>query len=345
MVGQTLFYSKCERFACLGWAQTLERPGFRVVGTPTEFEPMPFRLAHLAWLILLLQFTAWPALPVAADDWPDWQRAPELHPGIRLAQTNVREPRPLWVHAVNIDLRTPGLRFHTTPRARGWEENKRETIRQTTRDFLRASRKTDKPLVFAVNADGFSPWPAPWNMPTPTNLGGLAVSDGVVVSPATSSPSLMIATSGTASIAVTTARTKIDGVRLAVSGFGLCLRDGIPQPSGEDLHPRSGIGLSEDGRRLFVIAIDGRRASRQGATTHELGQWMKRCGANDAINMDGGGSTTLAWWNPMLAGDDKTELINTPVGNGAKYETPLAELIYVPTERANGNNLGVYYTD
>ncbi len=297
----------------------------------------------LVAFILLLQIAVLPALSGAAVEWPDWERAKELHPGIRLAQTHVEEPRPMWVYAVRIDLQTPGLRFYTTPRADEWQENERETIRQTTRDFLRAARKAGKPLVLAVNADAFSPWPAPWNKPTPTNLQGLAISDGVVVSPASGTPSLMITKSGTARIAVTTAETDIDDVQVAVSGFGFCLREGVPQPSGEDLHPRTGIGLSEDGRYLFVIVIDGRRVSRQGATVHELGQWMKRCGAYDAINMDGGGSTTLAWWNPRPAGDDKTELINEPVGNGAKYETPLAEQFYVPSERANGNNLGVYY--
>lgn len=299
----------------------------------------------LAWRVLLLPLTVWLAAPAAADDWPQWQQAPELHPGIRLAQTTVQEPRPMCIHAVKIDLCTPGLRFHSTPRAEGWEEDKRETIRQTTRDFLRASRETEQTLVFAVNADRFSPWPAPWDGATPTNLGGLAISDGVVVSPASGGPSLLIGKSGTAWIAITTPQTTVDDVQVAVSGFGLCLIDGIPQPSGEDLHPRTGIGLSEDGRQLFVLAIDGRRASRQGASTHELGQWMKRCGADDAINMDGGGSTTLAWWNPTLAGDDKSQLINTPVGNGAKYETPQAEMDYTPTERANGNHLGVFYSD
>ena len=59
--------------------------------------------------------------------------------------------------------------------------------------------------------------------------------------------------------------------------------------------------------------------------------------------MDGGGSTTLAWWNPEAPGDDKCELINTPVGSGAKFESEQADAAFIPTERANGNNLGVYY--
>lgn len=275
----------------------------------------------------------------------DWTTGRELHPGIVLLQRHEQEPRPGWIHAVKIDLHTPGLRFHTTPRADDWQTNQRETIRQTTRAFVRESRQAGKPLVLAVNADAFSPWPAPWNQPTPTNLLGLAVSDGVLVSPPSGTPSLLISKDGVARLEVTHADTPLDQVWVAVSGFGWCLRDGQPQPSGPDLHPRTGLGLSAEGRLLFLVAIDGRRLSRQGATTEELGRWLKRCGADDGINMDGGGSTTLVWWNPAKDGDDKTELINTPVGNGAKYETPLAERLFVPSERANGNHLGVYYAD
>lgn len=296
------------------------------------------RLGRLVALFLTLI-----AQRVAGEDWPDWPRAKELHPGLRLAQTQNREPRPLSIHAVKIDLGTPGLRFASTPRAAGWEPNKTETLRQTTRDFLRTSQRTTRPIVLATNADAFSPWPAPWNQPTPTDLAGLAVNDGVVVSPPSGSPSLLITKSGTASLAATNAQTKLDEIQVAVSGFAFCLREGVPQPSGDDRHPRTGIGLSADGRQLFVMAIDGRRHSSPGATTHELGEWMRRCGAHSAINMDGGGSTTLAWWNPKAPGPDKAELLNSPVGNGLSYPSALAESAYVPTERANGSHLGVYF--
>ena len=47
--------------------------------------------------------------------------------------------------------------------------------------------------------------------------------------------------------------------------------------------------------------------------------------------MDGGGSTTMAWWNPT---DKASELLNVPVGYGA-YQTN--------TERCDGNSIGVYY--
>jgi hypothetical protein len=273
----------------------------------------------------------------------DWEIARELHPGIRLVQQQRTEPRRIQLHCVRVDLTTPGLKLCTTGRADGWTKDSRETLRQSTRDFIRSSTSTKKPVVFAANADAFSPWPAPWNQSTPTNLSGLAIADGVVVSPATGSPSLLIDKSGKAFIEQTTPGFSTDNVQLAVSGFSLCLVDGKPQPSGTDLHPRTGLGISADGRFIFVMAIDGRKYSSPGATTQELGTWLQEHGADDAINMDGGGSTTLAWWNPSSDSDDKCELINSPVGSGLKFESELADKAYVPTERFNGNNLGVYF--
>ena len=280
---------------------------------------------------------------VQAVEIPDWQSARELHPGIRLMQVSVSEPRRLQIHAVKIDLATPKLALYTTPRAEQWVENKTETMRQTTRDFLRSSQATERQIVFAANADSFSPWPAPFRERTPTNLGGLAISEGVVVSPPGGTPSLLISKSGEASIQTTTGETPLNNIQTAISGFALCLSDGVVKPSGNDLHPRTGLGLSADGKSLFVVAIDGRRYSRQGATTQELGAWLKKFGSDDGINMDGGGSTTLAWWNPQASDDAKSELINSPVGSGVKFESEIADRQYVPTERANGNNFGVYY--
>jgi hypothetical protein len=274
----------------------------------------------------------------------DWEHTEEMLPGVRRISELATEPRPLKLHCVRVDLRTPGLGLETTGRTSEWSENKVETIRQTTRDFIRSSQSSDRKIRLAINADAFSPWPAPWNQPTPTNLQGLAMCQGTVVSPANGTPSLLIDADNQASIQITTAETSTAKIRTAVSGFSLCLSDGVPQPSGDDLHPRTGLGLSDDSRFLFFMIIDGRRKSSQGATTQELGELLQQAGADDAINMDGGGSSTLAWWNDVSPEDDKCELINQPVGNGLRFETPAAEKLYQPSERANGNNLGIYYT-
>jgi hypothetical protein len=274
----------------------------------------------------------------------EWEQTEEMLPGVRLISEVATEPRSMKLHCVRVDLRTPGLGLETTGRTGEWTENKVETIRQTTRDFIRRSQSSSRRIRLAMNADAFSPWPAPWNQPTPTNLQGLAICQGTVVSPANGTPSLLIDADNQASIQITTAETPTAKITTAVSGFSLCLSDGVAQPSGADLHPRTGLGLSSDSRFLFFMIIDGRRKSSQGATTHELGDLLRQAGADDAINMDGGGSSTLAWWNDVSPEHDKCRLINQPVGNGLRFETPAAEKLYQPSERANGNNLGIYYS-
>jgi hypothetical protein len=57
--------------------------------------------------------------------------------------------------------------------------------------------------------------------------------------------------------------------------------------------PRTAVGVRQDGRILFVT-IDGRRSDVSvGATIDELRGVMRALGAVDALNLDGGGSTTL----------------------------------------------------
>jgi len=58
-------------------------------------------------------------------------------------------------------------------------------------------------------------------------------------------------------------------------------------------HPRTAIGLTEDGRLLAVV-VDGRSANAQGVTIEELSQLMLALGCEKAMNLDGGGSST-AW--------------------------------------------------
>jgi hypothetical protein len=92
------------------------------------------------------------------------------------------------------------------------------------------------------------------------------------------------------------------------------------------------------------MVIDGRQPSSHGATVSEAGSWLLYFGAADGINLDGGGSTTMAFWNEESKLEDKCELLNSPVGNSqnAMY---LPASIFKPTERANGNNLAVSIND
>lgn len=285
------------------------------------------------------------SLPSFAETF-DWQIVPYAYPGIRYTQLRAESPRPMDIFCIQVDTQTPGIHFYTTGKVESWVENIAETRRQTTRNFLLSARNEGKKMVIAINADAFSPWPAPYSKETLTNLLGLAVSDGVLVSPANNTPSFLVDSQGNASMAITTPATKLEDIHTAVSGFEFCLTDGIPIEGSNSLAPRTAIGLSEDRRYVFLLAIDGRRHASQGSTVAEVGEWLLYFGAHTGINMDGGGSTTLVRWNPERSIENGcAELLNKPVGNGVNWlenSTPeLETLHFAPTERCNGNNLGV----
>ncbi len=85
----------------------------------------------------------------------------------------------------------------------------------------------------------------------------------------------------------------------AVGGRPQIVVDGVAQsglsdPSHcPDLHPRTAVGLSRDRQTLYMLVVDGRSSSSDGVTCDWLGDMMVELGAYTAINLDGGGSSTL----------------------------------------------------
>jgi hypothetical protein len=58
-------------------------------------------------------------------------------------------------------------------------------------------------------------------------------------------------------------------------------------------HPRTAVGLTADRRTLIVVTVDGRAPGRDGMTCDEMSALFFDLGADDATNLDGGGSTTM----------------------------------------------------
>ncbi|MDE6464168.1 MAG: phosphodiester glycosidase family protein [Muribaculaceae bacterium] len=75
-------------------------------------------------------------------------------------------------------------------------------------------------------------------------------------------------------------------------GGGVNLNSEAERGDAIDRHPRTGIGVSADGNTIIMMVVDGRGASR-GVSTGMLGDLMIRAGAAEAVNLDGGGSSTL----------------------------------------------------
>lgn len=59
-------------------------------------------------------------------------------------------------------------------------------------------------------------------------------------------------------------------------------------------HPRTALGATADGK-LMMVTVDGRQSISRGINLPDLSAVMKRLGATDAINLDGGGSTTMSY--------------------------------------------------
>jgi exopolysaccharide biosynthesis protein len=59
-------------------------------------------------------------------------------------------------------------------------------------------------------------------------------------------------------------------------------------------HPRTAVGVSEDGTTMYFVVADGRREGVPGLTLAKLARFMKdELGACAALNLDGGGSSAM----------------------------------------------------
>lgn len=83
-------------------------------------------------------------------------------------------------------------------------------------------------------------------------------------------------------------------VAMAVTGDRFLVDDGVVTVvDNTRLAPRTAVGIDRDTRQILVLVADGRRQRSRGLTMVELANVMIDLGAEEALNLDGGGSTTL----------------------------------------------------
>ena len=257
---------------------------------------------------------------------PDSTAQPVTNPfvGVCLVHRTTTTPRPLAYRVALIHPRAPGIRFtvtpHNVPPPRHHPANT-------------PSSSTKGPV--AVNANFFAPFPP---VDPYADVRGLAASEGTVYGRFSEAyyAGLNIDEGGEVRV-VHPAKDAPDGTKTAenavlhnaVGTREQILADGAPMAvstgaSGEN-HPRTAAGVTRDGR-LVLLVVDGRQAAiSEGVTTSELASILATDFAVvDAINLDGGGSTSLAIADPI------PRLDHVPSG--------LAE------EREVGNSLAVFAT-
>lgn len=280
----------------------------------------------------------------------DWGNAQKLADGIEYAgvrivmknavglkcppykKFNPKKRRKLQMYVLRIDTRQPSLRFAVTGRANGWGEPMPEyegetldkyavrTKLQTTADFLRRLRADSHDALVAVNAQAWEPFEPGVDFPYADRM-GLTISDGILVSPPSRTPALLINTNGLVDMKMTERDMDLTGIAQAVSGYTFCLVDGEPSEPDDQLHPRTGYGLCRQKRYLVLLVIDGRMKASLGATVHEVGLWLRHYGSHTGINMDGGGSSTIVRWNLKKK---RAEVLNRPRSGERKVGSNLA---------------------
>jgi hypothetical protein len=106
-----------------------------------------------------------------------------------------------------------------------------------------------------------------------------------------------------------------EDVRFAIGAWEYLVKDGVPSksiPEGAGVtfrHPRTAIGIKQDGTVFFVV-VDGRNKPEGlwGVTGYEMAEIMKYFDAYTAYNLDGGGSSTFM----MLNNEGGYDVHNTP---------------------------------
>ena len=225
--------------------------------------------------------------------------------GIGYFQGRTASPR-LEFYALRIDLFSPNTGIVVKA---GASDDSGAVLSAKVSSFVR-----DNNLAAGINAVPFDIITTTEGLPI-QNM-GIVVSDGVQLSPVNRYyDALVFYKSGVpvrAAIVSQTSIQSIDNIENAVGGFHQILINGEPAQrtlNNDSRHPRSAAGISQDGRFLYLLVIDGRRASSAGGTENETAALLAALGSHNGINFDGGGSSALAMRYP----DGNVKVVNTPV--------------------------------
>ena len=132
-------------------------------------------------------------------------------------------------------------------------------------------------------------------------------------------------------------------LQFAIGGNQYLMRDGVRVPDAQldpSLAPRTAICFKDDGRTMILAIVDGRQTVVPGVSLRDLARIMEDRGCVQAMNLDGGGSTTLVT-RPL--GETKTVVRNTP-SDGAQRNDPNGVGVFVKPGNGKVENLIVRAT-
>ena len=252
----------------------------------------------------------------------DWQNRPLLERFVVAATLHVPGRRPLKLEGINAWPDSNTLVLYTS--AYGAATPPDTAGRRPTLVPLRLLSQRDGTMTFAVGANAVE------GGSLPLENGGVLAASGSMRSELRS----IARRGGTVRVVarIQPAKTK---VRTIVGGWPRVVMNGRSVAEYADIvegvfprfagrNPRSAVGFSKDSSTLFLVTVDGRRQTDAGMTLPELARLMLSLGAHDAMNFDGGGSTTM-----VVEG----KVVNRPSDQSGERAVGSGLLVIVGAER------------
>lgn len=210
------------------------------------------------------------------------------HRGVRVETYRNREYPLIW-HLVTIDLSDPELAIIAEPLS---SETYGCTEAETTQDFARRTG-----ALVAINATPFSvPDDKPFHATAERKLEGLFISDGVQFSdPKAQYGALGFTQEKRAFVMESQDFPLPEDAAFVFGGFWVILKDGEHYDSFKAIQDsRMAAGISADGMTLFLLCVEGERpVSSRGLTYYDCAEILLNAGAENAVQLDGGGSISL----------------------------------------------------
>ena len=185
----------------------------------------------------------------------------------------------------------------------------------TVLEQVSAAAAEGKKVVAGINADFF-------DMGGSNMMEGLCIRDGVLLHGSCDRPWLGITQDGTPVVGANDYDyKKYEGQLVtAVGGSNLVLEDGyashisVGTEWGDTRHPRSAVGYKTDGS-IVLMVVDGRQPEvSNGASLADLAYIMASLGCTNALNLDGGGSSTFV----LKDANGKFNVENSPSDGGLR---------------------------
>ena len=267
------------------------------------------------WLVTVL-LCGWPGVgcapvspPCVATQTADRMTAA----GIRYWLVIRQEPRRLRIHHLQVDLSNPRVELATVLAAD--PDGAGPATAELTQPGVLAQRASALALVncnpWQGVADAAGKRSTDWHEGMPVQMLGLAKAKGELRSVPEDPKycSIWMDIAGKPHIG---RPDNLEVVREGAAGFLQLVQGGkVMSNANAAIHPRTALGLDATGRYLYLVVVDGRQPGySEGMSYGELASYMREIGCQDAVNLDGGGSSIMM----VATGEGRYRIVNDPSG-------------------------------